>query len=40
MAKFNSTVLSRALLVLYIVYPGVSVAIFQVRTAAAVPARR
>jgi len=29
MAKFNSTVLSRALLVLYIVYPGVSVAIFQ-----------
>ncbi len=30
LAKFNSTVLSRALLVLYIVYPGVSVAIFQV----------
>ena len=29
-AKFSSTMLSRTLLVLYIVYPGVSVAIFQI----------
>ena len=29
LARFDSTVLSRALLVLYLVYPGVSVAVFQ-----------
>lgn len=39
-AKFHSTVLARSLLLLYVIYPGVSVAIFSIvraATAAAVP---